>query len=309
MVDPRTCEAVPLDLVELMVELDSEKPGVESLQLMYTRAVAIKVVVQVPRSKGGFMVDYGIGLGGAGPVLVQGGAKVDWFDPRWRLLIMVDLVELMVELDSEKPGVESLQLMYTRAVAIKVVVQVPRSKSGFMMDYGIGLGGAGPVLVQELNMGIQVGESLHIVTRPFKIKPHTCGSKVFKLGTVSLLCARTDGPGWCSGPDPSAGGHNTFLRQSHVVHWASITPGTVLKTLAGKFKGKRVVFLKQLTSGLFLVTGPFKINGVPLRWLNQSFMIANSTKVDLSGLNVDKFDDMYFAKQVEKKKKKGEGEF
>ncbi|KAM7462452.1 hypothetical protein LguiA_030573 [Lonicera macranthoides] len=79
IVDPRTCEAVLLDLVEPMAELDSEKPGVESLQLTYTRGAAIKVVMQF---KGGFMVDYGIGLGGVGPVLVQGGAKVDWFDPR-----------------------------------------------------------------------------------------------------------------------------------------------------------------------------------------------------------------------------------
>ena len=75
---------------------------------------------------------------------------------------------------------------------------------------------------------------------------------------------------------------------------SSISPGSIVILLAGRFKGRRVVCLKQLDSGLLLITGPYKVNGVPLRRVNQAYVQPTTTSVNVTKVDVKDINDEYF---------------
>ncbi|KAL4809532.1 ribosomal protein L6e-domain-containing protein [Aspergillus unguis] len=93
----------------------------------------------------------------------------------------------------------------------------------------------------------------------------------------------------------------------------SLQPGTILILLAGRFRGKRVVLLKHLDQGVLLVTGPFKINGVPLRRVNARYVIATSKRIDIGSVDSQTIEKVsapgYFTKEKKNEKKTEEAFF
>jgi len=82
---------------------------------------------------------------------------------------------------------------------------------------------------------------------------------------------------------------------------------------SSRYRGKRVVLLKNLDQGVILVSGPFKVNGVPIRRMNARYVIATSTKIDIGSIPSDVLDKIskteYWAREKDSKKKGEEAFF
>ena len=86
---------------------------------------------------------------------------------------------------------------------------------------------------------------------------------------------------------------------------AELVPGQVVILLSGRFRGRRVVFLKKLESGLLLVTGPYKYNGVPLKRVNAAYVLPTNTKLKVNGKVGEGIkDDLFKRVKIEVKDEK-----
>ena len=83
-------------------------------------------------------------------------------------------------------------------------------------------------------------------------------------------------------------------KASHI--YAPLTPGQVVIILSGRFRGRRVVYLKNLENNLLLVTGPYKYNGVPLKRVNAAYVLPTNTKLNVNAEVAKDVNDKFFSK-------------
>ena len=91
-----------------------------------------------------------------------------------------------------------------------------------------------------------------------------------------------------------------FVRKCKAPKSTHVNPklksGQIVIILSGRFRGRRVVYLKNLKSGLLLVTGPYKYNGVPLKRVNAAYVLPTNTFVKVDEKIADKIEDDFFKK-------------
>ncbi|VDM22068.1 unnamed protein product [Hydatigera taeniaeformis] len=65
--------------------------------------------------------------------------------------------------------------------------------------------------------------------------------------------------------------------------------GTIVILLAGRHRGKRAVVVgRHRTSGLLLITGPLKCNGIPVRRVHPDYVIATKTRIKMDKVDLFK---------------------
>lgn len=73
-----------------------------------------------------------------------------------------------------------------------------------------------------------------------------------------------------------------------------IEKGSILILIGNKFNGKKCILLKYSKKGALIVSGPYSINGIPLRRINFKYAIQTDIKIDILGLNTQFLSDKYF---------------
>lgn len=88
-----------------------------------------------------------------------------------------------------------------------------------------------------------------------------------------------------------------LYREHFLVYYCVTHPSTIICLSLFSFS-YLCYFIRYLIFRLFLwnFLGPYGVNGVPLRRVNQRYVIATSTKVNLAGVDVASIDDAFFAR-------------
>nr|UXY87572.1 60S ribosomal protein L6B [Cryptomonas curvata] len=75
---------------------------------------------------------------------------------------------------------------------------------------------------------------------------------------------------------------------------SNIKIGSIIILLSTKYQGKKVILLRITKSGLYVISGLYKLNGIPIRRVNPKYIFPTGVYIDISDINTKIFSDEYF---------------
>ncbi|AEA38705.1 60S ribosomal protein L6B (nucleomorph) [Cryptomonas paramecium] len=80
--------------------------------------------------------------------------------------------------------------------------------------------------------------------------------------------------------------------------------GSIVIISFGKLRGKKAIILRTTKCQMFVISGPFSLNGISIRRIKPGHIITTRNRLDVDSVNTRIFDDEYFI-FLKKSRKRG----
>ena len=74
----------------------------------------------------------------------------------------------------------------------------------------------------------------------------------------------------------------------------NIKDGSIVILLSSNFQGKKAILLKTTKLGLHVISGMYKLNGIPIRRVNPRYILPTGIQINIDDINTAIFNDEYF---------------
>ena len=81
-----------------------------------------------------------------------------------------------------------------------------------------------------------------------------------------------------------------------------IKKGSIVILLSSNLQGKKAIILNTTKLELFVISGMYRLNGIPIRRVNPRYILPTDIQIDIDDINTTIFNDEYFIALKKSKK-------